>query len=254
MQESRLFSDMLSETNLGFHGFLIDVYITVILHGIFNFSDMTLKIRIVVILVAVVLLTIFYAEFFSVCVTSPLTGFACLDVAVREPSSSNRKPKKIFAWPPSWFFIVTKVTRTFTVYINIQWCVSQTQQNFIMFSIVLGQHVSILIESSSGPSKNADPYLAMFKMRCGIPNAYNLDITMYKMHVSLCHYTVRVPKFCCVWLIHHCIFIYVLKTSGWQTLNFTVYNHSALQYMKTYVAIFSEMFNFAHLLCCYLWS
>jgi len=41
-----------------------------------------------------------------------------------------------------------------------------------MLIIVLGQHVSILIESSSGPSKNTDPYLAMFKMRCGIPNAY----------------------------------------------------------------------------------
>jgi len=53
-------------------------------------------------------------------------------------------------------------------YINIQWCISQTQQNF-MFIIVLRQHVSILIESSSGPSKNTNPYLAMFKMRCGIP-------------------------------------------------------------------------------------
>jgi len=53
-----------------------------------------------------------------------------------------------------------------------------------VFIIVLGQHVSILIESSSGPSKNTDPYLAMFKMRCGIPNAYILDITMYKMHAS----------------------------------------------------------------------
>jgi len=41
-----------------------------------------------------------------------------------------------------------------------------------MFIIVLGQHVSILIESSSVLSKNTDPYLAMFKMRCGIPNAY----------------------------------------------------------------------------------
>ena len=30
---------------------------------------------------------------------------------------------------------------------------------FIMFIIVLGQHVSILIESSSGPSKIIDPYL-----------------------------------------------------------------------------------------------
>jgi len=32
----------------------------------------------------------------------------------------------------------------------------------------------------------------MFKIRCGIPNAYILDITMYKMHVSLCSYcTIR---------------------------------------------------------------
>jgi len=29
----------------------------------------------------------------------------------------------------------------------------QTQHNFIMFIVVLGQHVSILTESSSGPSK-----------------------------------------------------------------------------------------------------
>ena len=30
-------------------------------------------------------------------------------------------------------------------------------------------------------------------MRCGIPNAYILDITMYKMHVSLCSYcTIRI--------------------------------------------------------------
>jgi len=41
----------------------------------------------------------------------------------------------------------------FNTYINIQWHISQTQQNFIMFIIVLGKHVSILIESSSGPSK-----------------------------------------------------------------------------------------------------
>ena len=45
----------------------------------------------------------------------------------------------------------------FNTYINIQRCISQTQQNFIMFIILLGlnkdrQRVSILIESSSGPS------------------------------------------------------------------------------------------------------
>jgi len=61
-----------------------------------------------------------------------------------------------------------------------------------MFTILLVQHVSIPIESSSGPSKNTDPYLAMFKMRFGIPNAYTLDITMYKMHVPLCSYTIRI--------------------------------------------------------------
>jgi len=32
-----------------------------------------------------------------------------------------------------------------------------------MFIIVLGQHVSIPVGSSSGPSKKTDPYLAMFK-------------------------------------------------------------------------------------------
>jgi len=51
----------------------------------------------------------------------------------------------------------------FSAYINIQLCVGQTQQNF-MFIIVLGQPVSILIESSSGTSKKTDPYLEMFKM------------------------------------------------------------------------------------------
>jgi len=32
-----------------------------------------------------------------------------------------------------------------------------------MFFIVLGQHVSILIESSSDPSKKIDPYIEMLK-------------------------------------------------------------------------------------------
>ena len=39
-------------------------------------------------------------------------------------------------------------------------------------------------------------YLAMFKMRCGIPNAYILDIIMYKMHVSLCScFTIRIRMY-----------------------------------------------------------
>ena len=36
-----------------------------------------------------------------------------------------------------------------------------------MFIIVLGQYVSILIESSSGPSKKIDPYLEMLKCAVG---------------------------------------------------------------------------------------
>jgi len=46
----------------------------------------------------------------------------------------------------------------FNTYISIQRCVSQKQQNLIMFIIVLGQYVSILIESSSGTSKKTDSY------------------------------------------------------------------------------------------------
>jgi len=62
-----------------------------------------------------------------------------------------------------------------------------------MLFIVLGQHVSIPIESSSGPSKNTDPYLKIFKTRCGIPNSYTLNKTMHKMQASLCsYYTVRI--------------------------------------------------------------
>jgi len=49
-------------------------------------------------------------------------------------------------------FIVCR-TEVFNTYIDIKLCISQKQQNFIMCVIVLGQHVSILIESSSGPSK-----------------------------------------------------------------------------------------------------
>ena len=44
---------------------------------------------------------------------------------------------------------------------DLTWHVRHTQQTFIMFINVLGQHVSILIESSSGPSKKIDPYLEM---------------------------------------------------------------------------------------------
>ena len=53
-----------------------------------------------------------------------------------------------------------------------------------MFIIMLGQHVSILIESSSGPSKKTDPYFKCLKMRCGIPNAYILDKTTHAFYTQ----------------------------------------------------------------------
>ena len=54
-----------------------------------------------------------------------------------------------------------------------------------MFINVLRQHVSILIESSSGPSEKNRFLLRNVKMRYVIPNAYVLDKTMYKMHVDV---------------------------------------------------------------------
>jgi len=93
-----------------------------------------------------------------------------------------------------------------------------------MFIIVLGQHVSTLIESSSGPSKNTDPYLATFKMRCGIPNACILDITMYKMHVSLCSYcTVRLLVSRTLTGSYEGGYTYVFEMCCYRTLDIVIY-------------------------------
>jgi hypothetical protein len=62
-----------------------------------------------------------------------------------------------------------------------------------MFIIVLGQHVSILIESSSGPSKNTDPYLAMFKMRCGIPESNHSTLEIKSLNVRP-EYNISIGK------------------------------------------------------------
>jgi len=63
-----------------------------------------------------------------------------------------------------------------------------------MSIIVLGQHVSILIESSSGPSKKTDPYLEMFKMRCVISNNIYYNI----QHSKTTHLKgIRVTSFIC---------------------------------------------------------
>jgi len=80
--------------------------------------------------------------------------------------------------PPNSLSQITNMKQLYKIYNDV----SNTTNLYYVFN-VLGQHVSILIESASGPSKKIDPYLEMFKMRCGIPNAYILDKTMYKMHV-----------------------------------------------------------------------
>ena len=83
----------------------------------------------------------------------------------------------------------------FNTYINIQWCISQKQQNFIKFIIVLGQHASILIKSS-GPSKIQN--LTVLEGPEG--NSIRIE--------TRCPNTIiNIIKFCCVWLIHHCMFI-----------------------------------------------
>jgi len=77
------------------------------------------------------------------------------------------------------FFFVCH-PEVFNTYTNMQGYISQTRQNFIMFIIALGQHVSILIESSSGPSKSTDTYLAVFKVSW----LYNKNITIHAFYTQ----------------------------------------------------------------------
>jgi len=70
-------------------------------------------------------------------------------------------------------------------------------------------------------------------MRCWIPNAYILDITMYKMHVSLCsYYTIRI-------LISNTLtgtceggYTYVFEMCCYRTLDIVIYT---VIYMYIYI-------------------
>ena len=67
-------------------------------------------------------------------------------------------------------------------------------------------------------------YLPMFKMRCGIPNAYILDITMYKMHVSFCSYcTIRVPISKTLTGTYERGYTYVFEMCCYRTLDIVIY-------------------------------
>ena len=59
----------------------------------------------------------------------------------------------------------------------------------------------------------------MFKMRCGIPNAYILDITMYNMHVSLCYYyTNRILISKTLTVTYEGCYTYVFEMCNYRTL------------------------------------
>ena len=64
----------------------------------------------------------------------------------------------------------------------------------------------------------------MFKMRCGIPNTYILDIIMYKMHVSLCsHYIIRILISKILTGTYERGYTYVLEMCCYRTLDIVIY-------------------------------
>ena len=64
----------------------------------------------------------------------------------------------------------------------------------------------------------------MFKMSCGIPNAYILDITMYKMHVSLCSYcTIRILISKTLTGTYEAGYTYVLEMCCYRNLDTVIY-------------------------------
>ena len=65
----------------------------------------------------------------------------------------------------------------------------------------------------------------MFKMRCGIPNAYILDITMCKMHVPLCcYYTIRILISKTLTGTYEGGYTYVFEMFCYRTLDIVMYN------------------------------
>ena len=99
--------------------------------------------------------------------TSVLSSTAVRICRNQEISSSIKQASNLQC---SWTFSATfnvchpEVFNTYIKYTMM--CQSHTTNLYYVF-IVLGQHVSILIEPSSGPSKKTDPYLAMLKCAVG---------------------------------------------------------------------------------------
>ena len=64
----------------------------------------------------------------------------------------------------------------------------------------------------------------MFKMRCDIPNAYILHITMYKMRVSFCsYYTIRILVSKTLTGTYEGGYAYVYEMCFYRTLDIVLY-------------------------------
>ena len=61
-------------------------------------------------------------------------------------------------------------------------------------------------------------------MRCGIPNAFILDVTMYKMHVSICSYcTIRTLIYKTLTGTYEGGYTYVFEMCCNRTLHIVIY-------------------------------
>ena len=77
----------------------------------------------------------------------PLYCVSCILLASKVryyqmPSALSQRVPASLSWNVRFDTYASVVVRVNSATRNIQWCVSQTQQNVIMFIIVLGQHVS----------------------------------------------------------------------------------------------------------------
>ena len=72
-------------------------------------------------------------------------------------------------------------------------------------------------------------------MRCGIPNANILDITMYKMHVSLCsYYTIRILISKTLTGTYEGGYTYVFEMCCYRTLDLVIYIYIYIYIVANY--------------------
>ena len=75
----------------------------------------------------------------------------------------------------------------------------------------------------------------MFKMRCGIPNAYILDITVFKLHLTLCSYcTVRIIVSKTLTATHEGGYTYVLEICCYGSMDIVMYIYIYIYIVANY--------------------